>query len=180
MWLGIGDAIEHWARYKPNKTALKIGDRTYDYQTLYERAMSIGIFITESKVEGRVGVGVDDKFEYLAIIAALNRVGNPIIILNPYPTQESLIVHLRDTEPSLIIGHSDLMCTLEKMTNKSLQTMNIADIPMSNNRRPLVRTANSEWGIYCSRLGLLVYQKQLFMTTPLCLLNYSLGALSWA
>lgn len=150
MWLGIGDAIEHWARYKPDKTALKIGDRTYDYQTLYERAMSIGIFITESKVKGRVGVGVDDKFEYLASIAALNRVGNPIVILNPHPTQESLTVHLRDTEPSLIIGHSDLIRTVEKMTNKSLQTMNIADIPMSNNRGPLVRTASSEWGILFS------------------------------
>lgn len=150
MWLGIGDAIEHWARYRPNKTALKIGDRTYDYQTFYERAMSIGIFITDSKVKGRVGVGVDDKFEYLASIAALNRVGNSIVILNPHPTQESLTVHLRDTEPSLILSHSSLKHTIEKITNKNLQTMNIADIPMTNNRRPLVQVVSSEWGILFS------------------------------
>ncbi len=66
-------------------------------------------------MEGRVGVGVDDKFEYLASIAALNLVGNPIVILNPHPTEESLTVHLRDTEPSVIIGHSDLIHAIEKV-----------------------------------------------------------------
>jgi fatty-acyl-CoA synthase len=150
MWLGIGDAIEHWARYKPNKTALRIGGRIYDYRALYERAISIGIFITESKVEGRVGVGVDDKFEYLASIAALNLVGNPIVILNPHPTQESLTVHLRDTKPDIIIGHSDLIHTIEKVANRSLQTMNILEIQIIKNRRPLARINSKEWGILFS------------------------------
>lgn len=150
MWLGIGDAIEHWARYKPNKTALRIGDRIYNYRALYERAISIAIFITESKVEGRVAVGVDDKFEYLASIAALNLVGNPIIILNPHPTQESLTVHLRDTKPNIIIGHSDLIHTVEKVANRSLQTMNILEIQIVKNGRPLARINSKEWGILFS------------------------------
>jgi len=150
MWLGIGDAIEHWARYKPDKTALRIGDQIYDYRALYERATSIGTFITESKVEGRVGVGVDDKFEYLASITALNLVGNPIIILNPHPTEESLAVHLRDTNPDIIIGHSDLKHTVEKLCNRNLQIVNILEIKMMKNERLQTRIKSKEWGILFS------------------------------
>ena len=150
MLLGIGDAVEHWARYKPHKTALRIGDQIYDYRALYERAISIGTFITESKVEGRVGVGVDDKFEYLASIAALNLVGNPIIILNPHPTEESLAVHLKDTNPLIVIGHTDLIHTIDKLSNRNLRTMNILEVKMIKNGRPLTRINNKEWGIVFS------------------------------
>jgi len=150
LWLGIGAAIEHWARYKPNKIALRIGDRTYDYKTLYERAISIAMFVSESKAKGRAGVGIDDKFEYLASIAALNLLGNPIVILNPHPTEEALIVHLRDTKPSLIIGHSDLIHNIKKVKNRSTQTINIFEIPLVEKRRPLPRTNSKEWGILFS------------------------------
>ena len=94
MWLDIGDAIEHWALYKPNKISLRIGDRSFDFKSLYEHAVAICNFIMESKIVGRVGVYVKDKFEYLACIIGLNLAGNSIIILNPFVDRESLKVHL--------------------------------------------------------------------------------------
>ena len=150
MWLGIGDALEHWARYKPHKTAVRIGEQNIDFKTLYERAISIGTFITKSKVEGRVGVGVTDKFEYLACIAGLNLAGNSIVVLNPRVNQESLSVHLVDTKPSMIIGHSGLIDAVNKETRGSLQTMNISEIPLIKDAQLMTRSESKEWGVLFS------------------------------
>lgn len=150
MWLGIGDAIEHWARYKPDKIALRIGDRSFDFKTLYERAIAISVFITESKAEGRIGVGVSDKFEYLACITGLNLAGNSIIVLNPHVDQESLKIHLTDTKPSVILGHSDLIQTIDKETGRGLRMINVAEIPITKKKMSLFRADCKEWGILFS------------------------------
>lgn len=150
MWLSIGDAIEHWSRYKSNDTAIRIGDRSYDYSTLYERAISVGLSLSESKVKGRIGVGVDDKFEYLACIVALNLVGNSVVVFNPQSTQESLRIHLRDTTPSLIIGDSDFIHNIDMVSCISLQTLDISKIPTIKERRQLSKIESKEWGVLFS------------------------------
>jgi len=150
MWLGISDAIEHWACYTPNKTAVRVGDRKYDFRELYERAISIGLALKESKAVGRFGVGVEDKFEYLACIAALNMMGNSIIIFNPQATQESLRVHLGDTRPSLIIGSSELIRNVDIVSDQSIQTMDLSKVPMIKETKPLSRISGKEWGVLFS------------------------------
>ena len=150
MWLGIGDAIEHWARYSPNKIALRIGDRSFDFKSLYERAAAISNFIVESKIVGHVGVSVKDKFEYLACIAGLNLVGNPIIVLNPYADQESLKVHLTDTKPSAILGHTDLIQGIDRATGKSMKTFDVSKIPINKEKKSFLRNNFKEWGILFS------------------------------
>lgn len=150
MWLGIGDAIEHWALYKPNKIALRIGDRSFDFRSLYERAVAISNFVTESKIVGRVGVSVNDKFEYLACTIGLNLVGNSIIVLNPCADQESLKVHLTDTKPPVILGHPDLIQSVDQETGKSVKILNVSEIPMIKKKNLILRNDSKEWGILFS------------------------------
>jgi acyl-coenzyme A synthetase/AMP-(fatty) acid ligase len=150
MWLGIGDAIAYWARYKPKEIALRTGSRIYDYGSLYERAYTISTFITESNLEGRFGLGLNDKYEYLACIAGLNLLGKPIIILNPNVDRESLKVHLTDTIPCAIIGHSDLIDLVNLDRNTNIRTIKVSDIPCVKKTIPLFRTESKEWGILFS------------------------------
>jgi len=150
MWLAIGDAVEHWARYIPNKTAIRVGAREYSFRTLYKRALSIGLVIIESGVVGRIGVGVEDKFEYLACIAALNLMGYSIIIFNPLATKESLKVHLSDTNPSLIIGSTELIGNIDFVSNQSVQTLDLSKISMIEDSRQLPKIKGKEWGVLFS------------------------------
>lgn len=150
MWLGIGDAIEHWARYTPHKTALRVGDRSYDFKTLYDRAISIGLSAIESKTDGRVAVGVDDKFEYLACLVGLNLARTSIVILNPHASNEALKVHLADTSPSAVIGHSDLLNAINREATESLKTINILEIPLIKDKKLPSKADNEEWGILFS------------------------------
>jgi acyl-coenzyme A synthetase/AMP-(fatty) acid ligase len=150
MWLGIGDAVQHWALYKPNKISLRIGDKSFDFKSLYERAVTISNFVTESKIVGRVGVSVNDKFEYLACTIGLNLVGNSIIVLDPFADQESLKVHLTDTNPSVILGHPDLIKSVDQETGRSVKIYNISEIPTIKKTNPLLRNDYKEWGILFS------------------------------
>ncbi len=150
MWMGIGDAIEHWARYTPRKTALQIGNQSYNFKALYERAISAGLFVAESNPDGRVAIGVNDKFEYLACLVGLNLARIPIVILNPHASAEALKVHLADTSPTVVIGHSDLLHAINRETAQNLKAINILEIPMIMNKKLPSKPGNKEWGVIFS------------------------------
>lgn len=150
MWLAIGDAIEHWARYSPNKAAVREGSRSYSFSELYERALLIGFAISETGTTGRVGVGVEGKFEYLASIVALNLMGRPIVILNPLATPESLKVHLKDTKPSLIVGASGLLRNVDIVSEQNLKTLDLSKAGIIKEDKKLPKKIEKEWGVLFS------------------------------
>jgi len=149
MWLGFGDAIKHWARYKPNKIALTIDARAFNFNTLYRRAVDIGNFISKSRIKGRIGISVKNKFDFLASIGGVNLVGNPIIVLPPFADSEALNIHLLDTKPSAIIGDRDFFKSIPSKNSTEILKFDILKIPKS--REELIeRNSCKEWGILFS------------------------------
>jgi acyl-coenzyme A synthetase/AMP-(fatty) acid ligase len=150
MWMGIGDAIEHWARYAPNKVALTVGQRRYNFKSLYDRAISIGLHVSEYRTDGRVAVGTEDKFEYLACLMGLHLARIPIVILNPHDSKEALNVHLTDVQPFAVIGNIGLLNTIDEETSRLLKEINILQIPTIINGKLSAKANGQEWGVLFS------------------------------
>lgn len=149
MWLGIGDAVEHWARYKPNKTAISIGGFKYTFAALYERACEVGTYVLSERMQGRVAVGIEDQFEYIAALAGLNKAGFSIVILNPRPKPDALAIHLDDSQPALVIG-SHWLSDVVADVGKKFRMEVIDKIAPVEKPFPMTPHNNEEWGLVFS------------------------------
>lgn len=149
MWLGFGEAIEHWARYKPDEIALIVDETAFNFKTLYARAVDICNFLTRAHIQGRVGISVKSKFDFIACATGLHLIKKPMIFLDPCAGSEALNIHLIDTKPSAIIGDQDFLELIPSELGSGLQKIDILKIRKSR-QDLLEKESCDEWGILFS------------------------------
>lgn len=150
MWLAIGDAVEHWARYYPQRPAVIVGDQVCTYQELCNSAQKVGAAILQSSCKGRIAVAVRDKRHYLACLVGINRIGRSSIVINSSEPDEALRVHLADTMPALLIGDSQMCYKVQsfRLPNEPIciempDNVSTADVPKPDSKQ-------AEWGVLFS------------------------------
>lgn len=154
MWLGVGDAVAHWGKYKPEKTAISVGGKNVSYIELYRKSTYIATTLIKNGTKGRIAIAVSDKIDFLACIVAIQSLGLSNMILSPYTNMQSLKIHLEDTKPEAIIGTEMLINKIKQHDNIEIKVFDISkisedtvDIVIDNT--PLLRWEN-EWGILFS------------------------------
>ena len=147
MWLGFGKAVQHWGTYAPDKIAIRIGSSSYNYSTFYQRSLMYVNYLLKRRIRGRIGIAASSNFEYLSAIAGAKIIGNPVIIMNPLESKESLKVHIADTTPEIIFGNKELIKSVNP--EMGVEIIDCEEISV-NEDMPQSPIKTDEWGVLFS------------------------------
>ena len=113
--LPVRDALAHelfelWASAAPGATALRFGDQRLSYGELNAKANQLARHLVASGVGGedRVVVCVEPGFEIIVALLAILKVGAVYVPLDPSYPPARIEIMLDDTQPSLVLTHSEL------------------------------------------------------------------------
>ncbi|RQH13349.1 AMP-binding protein, partial [Okeania hirsuta] len=105
------DWAAKWARYSPDKIALKEYDtqRTLSYAELNRKGSSLAAYFQQQglKKGDRIGVIAEYSLEFILVFVAAQKSGMIIVPLNYRLTSAELDYMLKDAEPAMLIYQDD-------------------------------------------------------------------------
>jgi amino acid adenylation domain-containing protein len=113
------DALAHerfelWAHSTPNATALRFCERTLSYGELNVQANQLAHHLRARGVgaEDRVVVCVEPGFEIIVALLAILKLGAVYVPLDPSYPRARIQAMLEDTQPRVVVTHSELQSCL--------------------------------------------------------------------
>ena len=152
MQFGLIEAIRHWGRYRPNKTALYSNGRSFTYGHLLTETEVIAQAVLDTTDGRRVAVATQQKAAFVQSVLGIMRAGKSAVILNPHLADDGLRVTVGDTKPNAILYDRDLANKLASTVPETIPQVIVESIERTLSRRvpwPEYR-ARDEWGIVFS------------------------------
>lgn len=149
MQFGIAEAVNHWAKYRPDAIAVYANGKCWTYAELNALAMAMA-----ERLKGvrrgtrRVAVAVGTKIRLLAAILGVLRTGRSVVVLNTALPSETIRVNLGDASVRAMLydkSHAHLAKLLE-VSIVAPQTALASPLTVPLRRRG----PGHEWGVIYS------------------------------
>lgn len=112
--------VSHWAKERPEKLALAMGDQHFTYPELDDAHRRVATWMSEHGVGkgDRVAVYLGNSTEFAIAFLAILRLGAVHVPVNPMFQPAELAYELLDSEPALIVTNSKLHEVVEACSDR--------------------------------------------------------------
>ena len=156
MQFGISECLEHWARYRPSKTAAWFNGKAVsyrDFSLLVDRIAARVIDIPTTS--GRIAIAANSKILTLLAIYGVIRAGRSAVLLNVGLSTEALRTNIMDASVDGLLAATDCLHLAELLPAGSalcsIDELTAADEHSAPNKRPWpLRQGHEEWGVFFS------------------------------